>query len=144
MINSWQAPATPRALAGEIGSYISAARSLTHVKTWMLELRAAGVQSISPSLVLAEAAGAVSRRTGSPSLGRRALAGLQKLPGLRIVGMSNALVLEAASLAATLGLRGADSIYVAVAKRLRVPLVTLDSEQRERGRKTLAVQDLDG
>ena len=75
---------------------------------------------------------------------RRALAGLQRLPGLRIVGISNALVLEAASLAAALGLCGADSIYVAVAKRLHVPLVTLDSEQRERGRKAVAVQDPDG
>ena len=114
------------------------------VKTWMLEMHAAGAQFVCPSLVLTEAAGAVSRRTGSASLGRRALAGLQKLPGLRIVGMSNALVREAASLAATLGLRGADSIYVAVAKRLRVPLVTLDSEQRERGRKIVPIHDFGG
>jgi len=113
------------------------------VKTWMSEQRAAGTQFVSPSLILTEVAGAVSRRTGSPTLGRKALTGLQRLPGLRIVELSNVMVLEAASLAADLGLRGADSIYVAVAKRLDLPLVTLDSEQRERGRKAISIHDID-
>ncbi len=36
---------------------------------------------------------------------------------------------EAASLAAELGLRGADSVYVAVASRLDIPLATLDADQ---------------
>ena len=111
------------------------------VRTWMSERRAVGTQFVSPSLILTEVAGAVSRRTGSPSLGRKALAALRRFPGLRIVEMSNFLVLEAASLAADLGLRSADSIYVAIAKQLDLPLVTLDSEQRERGRKVISVHD---
>ena len=35
--------------------------------------------------------------------------------------------------AATLFLRGADAVYVAVAKRLNIPLVTWDKEQLTRG-----------
>jgi predicted nucleic acid-binding protein len=46
--------------------------------------------------------------------------------------MDNALICKAASLAIELGLRGADSIYVAVAERLSIPLATLDVEQQER------------
>jgi predicted nucleic acid-binding protein len=92
--------------------------------------------------LLAEVTGAVSRRTGSAALGRKALRELETLPGLRLVEMNNALLFEAATLAADLGLRGADSVYVAVAKRLDVPLVTFDADQRERGKKQVPIHDI--
>ena len=52
------------------------------------------------------------------------------------------LLLEAAHLAAELGLRGADSTYVAVAARLDLPLVTLDIDQGERAAKRIKVVDI--
>ena len=111
------------------------------VKSWMVNERAVGTQFISPALLLAELAGAVSRRA-TVALGRKALSDLEALPGLRIVEMDNVLLREAASLAADLGLRGADSVYVAVAKRLDVPLVTFDVEQRERGKMVVGIHDV--
>jgi len=102
----------------------------------------AGVQFISPSLLLPEVGGAISRRTGSPALGKQAIRRLESLPGLRLVEMDEALVREAARLAAELGLRGADSIYVAVAGRLHLPLVTFDTDQRERARKKVTIQSI--
>jgi len=102
------------------------------VKTWMAEQRAAGVEFISPSLLLAEVAGAISRRTNSPELGQQALGRLENLPGLRIVEMDAPLMGAAARLAAELGLRGADSTYVAVAAHLDLPFITLDDDQRSR------------
>jgi len=110
------------------------------VKTWMEEQREAGVQFISPSLLLAEVGGAISRRTGDPALGRRAITRLESLPGLRLVEMDNELVREAASLAAELGLRGADSVYVTVARQLDLPLVTFDADQRERAKECVTIQ----
>lgn len=112
------------------------------VKSWMAEQRTAEIQFVSPSLLLAEVAGAISRRTGSAALGHKAVRELESLQGLRLVEMNNVLLLEAASLAADLGLRGADSVYVATAKRLGVPLVTFDVDQRERAKNQVAIHEI--
>jgi predicted nucleic acid-binding protein len=112
------------------------------VRDWMTEKRKEGVEFLSPSLSLAEVAGAISRRTGDPSLGMRAIELIQHLPGLRLVEMDQPLMDEAASLAAELGLRGADSTYVAVAVRLDIPLVTLDVDQKERAAKRGVIAEI--
>ncbi len=101
------------------------------VKKWMSERLEAEDQFLAPSLLLAEVGGAISRRTSS-SLGLKAVEQLQNLPGLQLIEMEHSLIQEAAQLAAELGLRGADSVYVAVAARLDIPLVTLDVDQKEK------------
>jgi predicted nucleic acid-binding protein len=112
------------------------------IKSWMEHQRGAGVQFISPALLLAEVGGAVSRRTGNPSLGRQAITRLKSLPGLRLVEMDNELMDEAANLAAELGLRGADSIYVTAARQLNLPFVTFDVDQRQRAQGQVAFQSI--
>jgi predicted nucleic acid-binding protein len=112
------------------------------VKAWMEKQRQTGAQFISPTLLLAEVGGAISRRTGDPPLGRQAIHQLENLPGLRLVEMDNELLHEAASLAADLALRGADSVYVAVASRLQLPLLTFDLDQRERAREKVHIQSI--
>jgi predicted nucleic acid-binding protein len=102
------------------------------VKSWLDTLRTQGDQFLAPAFLLPEVGGAISRRTGDPALSKQILFSLENLPGLRIVEMDNALLRMAANLAADLALRGADSIYVAVAVRLSVPLATLDIEQKKR------------
>ncbi|MGD0878828.1 MAG: type II toxin-antitoxin system VapC family toxin [Anaerolineales bacterium] len=109
------------------------------VKSWMEEKREAGVQFISPALLLAEVGGAISRRTGDPVLAKKAITQLENLPGLRLVEMDNELVRQAAKLAAELGLRGADCMYVAVACQLDLPLVTFDVDQHQRAGERIAV-----
>jgi predicted nucleic acid-binding protein len=113
------------------------------VKSWMEEQRESGVQFISPALLLAEVGGAISRRTGEARLGKKAITQLENLPGLRLVEMDNELVRQAAKLAAELGLRGADSMYVAVARQLDLPLVTFDVDQRERAGERIAVHSIE-
>ena len=56
--------------------------------------------------------------------------------------MENILLREAAKLAAELGLRGADSTYVAVAARLDLPLMTLDIDQREKAAKRIEILEI--
>jgi predicted nucleic acid-binding protein len=85
-----------------------------------------------PALMPPEVAGAISRRTRDAKLARRAVARLLRLPALRVVAVDRRLAERAAVLAADLQLRGADATYVALADRLRLPLVTWDREQRER------------
>ena len=92
---------------------------------------------VASALALAEVAGAISRRTGRSDLGTRAIASLQRLPSARLIPVDVELAQLGADLATGLRLRGADALYVALARRLGVPLVTWDREQRERGREAI-------
>ena len=83
-----------------------------------------------PALALAEAAGAVARRTGSAEDGRTAIRMVLATPGLRVVSVDAEVGEAAAKLAADYRLRGADAIYVAVARLLALPLTTLDREMQ--------------
>jgi predicted nucleic acid-binding protein len=85
-----------------------------------------------PVLVLAEVAGGIARRTGRARLAERAVNDLLSLSGVRLARLDFSLAAEAARLATSLRLRGADATYVATAHRLGIPLITWDREQRER------------
>ena len=113
------------------------------VKVWMEQKRAEGTVFLSPALLLPEVAGAISRRTGEPQLAKKAIDSLMRLPGLQLVQMDQSIVQEAARLAAGLGLRGADSIYVAVCAHLDLPLATLDEDQKTRAASITDVRSLE-
>ena len=108
-------------------------------RRWLEEHVAAGGLVVSPSLLLPEVAGAVARRTGEARLARRAIQAVLRIPGLRLIGVDDALARAAAALAGRLRVRGADAVYLTVAAGLRLPLVTWDIEQRERGRPLVVV-----
>jgi predicted nucleic acid-binding protein len=103
-------------------------------RSWMSAQVAQGEPIVAPLLVLAEVAGAVARRTGLSELGAHAVSLMQHLPNARLVPVDAELAQVGAQVAAELRLRGADALYVALARRLSVPLVTWDQEQRERGK----------
>ena len=85
-----------------------------------------------PTLVRPEIAGAIARRTGDPELALRD-AELAFLGGQVVfVDLDAALADEATGLAAAYGLRGADAVYAATARRFEAILVTLDGELRDR------------
>jgi predicted nucleic acid-binding protein len=111
------------------------------VKEWISARLEENDQFLAPSLLLAEIGGAISRRT-TPSLGLKVIEQVENLPGLQLVEMENFLLREAANLAAELGLRGADSTYVAVAARLDLPLMTLDIDQMEKAAKRVEVLEI--
>jgi predicted nucleic acid-binding protein len=102
-------------------------------RRWLDEYTALGKAMISPMLLLPELAGAVSRRVGDPRVAHEALRRLRQLPLLRLVPLDRPLVETATDLAADFGVRGADAVYVAVAQRLQLPLLTWDADQRTRG-----------
>lgn len=107
---------------------------------WLTEQVASGVPLVGPSLLLAEVAGAISRRYARPRLGWRAVQLLLRVPTLSLVATDDEVGTVAAEVAARLTLRGADAIYVATAHILGVPLVTWDGEQRERGGRLVTVR----
>ncbi len=101
-------------------------------RQWLEEHLANGRRVLAPTLLLVVVAGAIGRRTTDPTIARRVVGSLRALPGLTWVGLPGEVRDHAAALAIDLRLRGADAVYVAIADRLRVPLVTWDAEQLSR------------
>ena len=85
-----------------------------------------------PTIVLAEVAGAVARKTRRESDGLAALRVIRSLCGTRLFTTDIEAAEVAANVAAAFRLRGMDAIYIALAMRLSFPLVTWDGEQSRR------------
>jgi len=86
-----------------------------------------------PSLLLPECSAAIARRTGNAALARRLVSIVKNFAGMRMVALSIPLAERAAQIAAVQRLRGADSVYVAVAEEFAATLVTWDGEMLQRG-----------
>jgi predicted nucleic acid-binding protein len=109
-------------------------------RRWLEDRLATDEAIVSPVLLLSEVGGAIARQTRSPETAARALKFIESVPGLRLVPVDHRLGRVAAELAVRLRLRGADAVYVAVAAHLKISLVTLDAEPRERARKLIEVR----
>ena len=96
---------------------------------WLeLQLRA-GRTLVAPTLLLSEIAGSVARVTNDTALGLQVARSTMRLSHVRLVPLDSPLAIRALSLAATFRLRGADSVYAAVAQALGIPLISWDKEQ---------------
>lgn len=107
------------------GNYISARR-------WMNQHISSGGLFVAPVLLVVESAATFSRSAGNPGSGYAAIAQLRSFPFMRLIPIDQAIIDDAADIAAQFGIRGSDSIFVAVAKQLAIPLVTFDHEQLTR------------
>lgn len=94
---------------------------------------------IVPRLLLTEIAGAVRRVLRDPICARLSADAWRSLPHVQIVTLDDALIDAAADLAADYALRGADAVYVAVARQQHCTLSSLDREQRERANALIPV-----
>lgn len=88
---------------------------------------------IVPTLLIAEIASAVARASDD-SVGALEYANATAaLTHVTLVALSATLARQAADLAATYRLRGADAVYLAVARRYATILISRDDEQLTRG-----------
>jgi predicted nucleic acid-binding protein len=85
-----------------------------------------------PMILLAEVAGALSRRTGDSALARRCVRRLETLPHTRFFDVGLGSGRRASVIASDLRLRGSDAIYVSLGVDLGMQLVTWDEQQRQR------------
>jgi predicted nucleic acid-binding protein len=92
-----------------------------------------------PVICLAEVAGAIARVTGNSANGEYAVDQILSHPNLRVLPVDQTLGIEAAQLAAQLRLRGADAVYVALARRLNIPLATWDEELLQRAGQAVTI-----
>ena len=92
-----------------------------------------------PAILVSEVTAAVRRLTGDAGQSHGALQSLTADRNLQLIDCDVALCTRAAELAADLGLKGCDSLYVALAERLGEPLVTFDGEQLARAAGVITV-----
>ena len=92
-----------------------------------------------PPHFLVEVAGAVSRLMLSAHDGIRAAEDIRRDPTFTFHSIDFQLARASAEVAATHRIRGADAIYVALAQRLNLPLVTWDTEQLQRAGQIIEV-----
>jgi predicted nucleic acid-binding protein len=90
------------------------------------------IQVSSPTLALVDVAGALARRTGSEPLAESAIRYLKGQSWLTLSPLSIAFSETAARIASTSSLRGADAVYVALARQESALLITLDDEMLKR------------
>jgi predicted nucleic acid-binding protein len=90
------------------------------------------IQVSSPTLALVEVAGALARRTGSQPLAESAIRYLKGQSWLTLLPLSITFSEAAARIAITSSLRGADAVYVALARQESSLLITLDDEMLKR------------
>lgn len=103
-------------------------------------IRQHGDPIIVPALLLPEIASAVARASDDSAGAVQYADATANLPHLTIVTLTAAMARQAAELAARHRLRGADSVYVGVARRYGTTLVTRDDEQRSRAAAVILCQ----
>lgn len=84
------------------------------------------VEVFCPWLVLAECASAIFRATDSLDVVDQLLSRIERFPGLTLVNVDEKLAHEAVNIIAKSGLRGADSIYAALARIYGATVVAWD------------------
>ncbi|OFV93214.1 MAG: hypothetical protein A3H95_11210 [Acidobacteria bacterium RIFCSPLOWO2_02_FULL_64_15] len=95
---------------------------------------------IVPTLLLPEIVSAVARASDDSVGALRYADATAALPHLTVVALSSAMARQAAELAADHRLRGADAVYVAIARRYGTTLVSRDEEQRSRAAAVVTCQ----
>lgn len=109
-------------------------------RTLLNQLQARATPIIVPRLLLNELAAGVRRTTGD-AIRARVFAELWRTaPHLQFLPLDAPLEQAATEIAADYGLRGADAIYVAVARQYSCTLVTLDHEIERRAGSIVTVQ----
>lgn len=81
-----------------------------------------------PAIALVEVTSGVARRTGNAALARGMGEAMLAMPNLTVHALDADGALRAATLAASLRLRGADAVYTAIARATGSTLLTFDTE----------------
>jgi len=93
-----------------------------------------------PAIIVPEAAAAFARGASDAAIGRRYARRLLTERLVTLSPVTKQLAARAADIAADHGLRGCDSIFVALAEQLGEELVTLDRDQLSRGAAVVATR----
>jgi predicted nucleic acid-binding protein len=101
-------------------------------RVWLNNFMVNGGTLVAPTLFAVEVGTNVSRITGKSRRGRAAVVQIYNLPVMTLVPMDQALVEEATDIGIDFAIKASDAFFVAIAKRLGIPLVTFDKDQLNR------------
>lgn len=101
-------------------------------RRWLEKYIAQNGLLIAPFFLLLEVAAAISRRTGNSSLAQEAVNTLTATHSIQFIPMDSPLIQAALEVAANLQLRAGDAIYVAIARKMNIPLISWDKEQLQK------------
>lgn len=105
----------------------------------MRQLAASPMQILMPVIGLPELASGLGRGRRSQPTAFKLLSRFRETPNLYLRPVLESLADAAAELALSHRIKGCDAIYVALAREMQTPLVTLDREQRERAPEDVEV-----
>jgi len=108
-------------------------------RQWLTGMMTGSVRLIEPVPILAEVAGAVSWTLNDEKAAERAVAMLSTAPLLSLLPVDLALARRAAAIASSLGMRGYDALYVALAEVEGMSLVSWDSDHLSRASQLVPV-----
>ncbi|HZU66878.1 MAG TPA: type II toxin-antitoxin system VapC family toxin [Ktedonobacteraceae bacterium] len=105
-------------------------------RLWLEQYIAINGAMTSPTFLLIEVAAAISRQTGQAELAKKAL---EELKGntVQFVAIDDNLIQSAIDVATNMQLRAGDTIYVALARQLNLPLISWDKEQLLKASKVI-------
>jgi len=107
-------------------------------RAWLAAAMAEEEPIVAPVILLAEVSAALARASTDEPSPIEAVKLLRGHGLVELFPVDETLAARAAVIAAACRLRGADAIYVALADRLAMPLVTSDRQQLERGARVVA------
>ena len=105
--------------------------SHTRCVAWLDAALAAKDRLLAPTLLPTEVAGAIRRLTRQQAPASGVVDRLFEVGVVELIGLDHARSRRAAGLAAATGMRGADSVYLALAQELEEVLVTIDRRQAD-------------
>lgn len=107
---------------------------------FLAAIQKGGVPIIVPTLVLPEIGSAVARASDDSAGALQYANATAALPQLTLVPLTSQMARQAVELAVHHRLRGADAVYLAVARRYGTTVVSRDEEQRSRGSAIVTCQ----
>jgi predicted nucleic acid-binding protein len=109
-------------------------------RDWLRQTIRGGERLAAPELLLVEVSSAITRQLNDSARAAQVVQQLLKMRSFNWVNVDHGLILLAAEIAADLRLKSADAVYVAVAERLNVPLITWDDEIIKRASRRIVVR----
>jgi len=122
-----------------VNSAIEGEEHHEHSKELIDRIRNENIEIVVPQIILPEISAAITRKTDNEILAMNFVKRFIKVPNITFVQVDESLAIFASEIAAKCKIKGADSVYVAVASRFNVRLITLDDEQRKRSMKIIDV-----
>jgi predicted nucleic acid-binding protein len=108
-------------------------------REWITSMMIGSVRLVEPVILFAEVSGALSRMMNDRDAADRSMAALISMPAMSLLPVDASLARQAARIASELRIRGVDAIYVALAEREEMDLVSWDSDHLSRASQRVTV-----